>query len=627
MKYLLPDWHDIVDGGFDFKEERHSDGFIEDKFRFGARLWHILGEIPFEGVLVSRSVLELKHIVRRVEELGVKSFLRLPGHAEVMGDCGAWQYVRQITPPYDPVEMLTFYSRIGVDLGVTVDHIAILGTSAEDQLWRMRITYENALKMLDEWRRNFKEKFLLLAAVQGINSNDYVKFVKALYSKGFDSFALGGLARRSSVFIKKLIKKLRGELHGVKLRRLHFLGVARLKLIPLFQELEGSIAETVSFDSSTVLRIAWLRHFSNYITLDGKAYTAIRVWKESKLEKELLDALHRYDEGAMNFRELWRLVEEYVYLNGGVDYLPYYYELLINRPWKKCKCKICREIGIDVVIFRGNDRNRRRGFHNVWVFSNFLKEKKLVNFRIAKSRHLKLDLTKLLDLNPWIPTKLKNILVITNCTAQKNVEWRKIDEKLRSYGLSKPKFDIENEGLYRKLLSEFILKAEDMYAGNFRVVKRGVNKLRSKGVKVDVVFISARYGVIHGQDRIIPYDATFSGKSSDWIRKWASKHNVEEKILSYVKDDYDLIIVNLSKAYLLAAEEAVNKLLMDDRAVIVAPITKAYHNHDIRATVFPVKGVRNQTLLIKHIFDMLNLHFKAKNPTLLNWIGFKKSTQ
>lgn len=43
-------------------------------------------------------------------------------------------------------------------------------------------------------------------------------------------------------------------------------------------------------------------------------------------------------------------------------------ELLNERPWKKCKCKVCKDAGIDIVVFRGANRNRRRGFHNTWVF-------------------------------------------------------------------------------------------------------------------------------------------------------------------------------------------------------------------------------------------------------------------
>jgi hypothetical protein len=41
---------------------------------------------------------------------------------------------------------------------------------------------------------------------------------------------------------------------------------------------------------------------------------------------------------------------------------------LEDRPWQRCVCSICQAIGIEVVVFRGNNRNRRRGFHNTHIF-------------------------------------------------------------------------------------------------------------------------------------------------------------------------------------------------------------------------------------------------------------------
>jgi hypothetical protein len=44
---------------------------------------------------------------------------------------------------------------------------------------------------------------------------------------------------------------------------------------------------------------------------------------------------------------------------------------LENKPWKNCPCAVCSETGIDTVIFRRNNRNRRRGFHNTWWFFQY----------------------------------------------------------------------------------------------------------------------------------------------------------------------------------------------------------------------------------------------------------------
>jgi len=45
-----------------------------------------------------------------------------------------------------------------------------------------------------------------------------------------------------------------------------------------------------------------------------------------------------------------------------------YRETLETAPWRECPCDVCRDLEHHVILFRGAERNRRRGFHNVWVF-------------------------------------------------------------------------------------------------------------------------------------------------------------------------------------------------------------------------------------------------------------------
>jgi len=61
-------------------------------------------------------------------------------------------------------------------------------------------------------------------------------------------------------------------------------------------------------------------------------------------------------------------------LGGSANLTREYSRVLSDRPWRKCQCKLCKEVGIDIVVFRRNNRNRRRGFHNTWVFFNKFKE-------------------------------------------------------------------------------------------------------------------------------------------------------------------------------------------------------------------------------------------------------------
>ena len=66
--------------------------------------------------------------------------------------------------------------------------------------------------------------------------------------------------------------------------------------------------------------------------------------------------------------QLWTLLSEYATYLGDENHLDAYEELLRREPWNECGCRICKKHGIEVAIFRGNNRNRRRGFHNTRRF-------------------------------------------------------------------------------------------------------------------------------------------------------------------------------------------------------------------------------------------------------------------
>jgi hypothetical protein len=65
---------------------------------------------------------------------------------------------------------------------------------------------------------------------------------------------------------------------------------------------------------------------------------------------------------------IWPLVESYTAHLGDESNRKGYAELLRERPWDECTCPICEANGIEVAIWRGNNRNRRRGFHNIYRF-------------------------------------------------------------------------------------------------------------------------------------------------------------------------------------------------------------------------------------------------------------------
>jgi len=93
---------------------------------------------------------------------------------------------------------------------------------------------------------------------------------------------------------------------------------------------------------------------------DGWTPTLVEEIENREDENEVVDT---YD-------HLWPLVEAYATWKpiDNAELLDDYRRLLRRRPWEQCPCPICEEYGIEVAIFRGNNRNRRRGFHNTRRF-------------------------------------------------------------------------------------------------------------------------------------------------------------------------------------------------------------------------------------------------------------------
>ncbi len=618
LKFILPDWDDIVDPGFDFKNERHSELYARDRYVYGARIWELLGGDVVDGVLISISTLTQSKLERIKVSGGARKFLKLPSNMQLIGDCGAWQYRYLEKPPYSIEEILRYYEVLGVDYGVTLDHIPFFGNPQE----RMEITFNNAVEMYRLWRSG-KYGFTLMASVQGIDIEDYAKSMRELYNVGYRHFAIGGLAKRDTKFITRLITRLRDvarELGGIE--KIHFLGITRLSVIPMLRDFLSHVGE-VSFDSSTVLRMAWTREVGNYITIDGKAYTAIRV-VESPNARQLLERLRLYDEGGIGLNEVLEDLRKYLEGIGQLRYLPYYEALLRDKPWKRCGCPICRSVGIDVVVFRGNDRNRRRGFHNVYVFKRILEDRSSIpKFVIVKGSNDPASRVNDLPRNVVDAIRRANkVLVITNCTSEKNVDMEGVLKTLDAVGLNMPSFDVELEKRYREVLRGFVRPARDLYGGSFRAVKNLVDALRASGKQVDLYIVSARYGLINEVDEVVPYEASLKGKPKDWIRGWFMKLNVEGKLMQIINSNkYDLIIMALPKEYAYAIESVLNSLVNNTinniNAILIVPkgVVKAVSGNP-RVMVLLAGNLTARLKYLRRLRDALD-----GRVTLDQWLG------
>jgi hypothetical protein len=395
MKFFFPDSQDQVDPSFNFLTEQRSE------FRLRHRDDHYAHEEfatpPFDGLLISMAMVEglgrytlpQRH---RLFRMGIRPFYRLEDtNLETMGDCGAFSYVREDKPPYSVSQVVNFYDELGLDYGISVDHV-ILGFDAgadehsapKDWRHRQEITLELAERFLKELSGR-GSRVIPLGVAQGWSPASYAYSVQKLQKLGFSYIAMGGMVPLKTQEILASLERVNEWRRPDT--RLHLLGVTRCEQVREFENFG-----VASFDSTSPLRQAFKDLEDNYWTLD-RTYSAIRVpqvqanpsllkkilagkvnqAEARRLEQECLELLFAFDAGKVCLEDTVRPILEYERLyHNGPSHAEKYRETLLAAPWKECECDICKRIGINVVLFRGAERNRRRGFHNLFVFNQRL---------------------------------------------------------------------------------------------------------------------------------------------------------------------------------------------------------------------------------------------------------------
>ncbi len=405
MKFIFPDSHDLVDPSFDFRTEQRSLNRV--RHRDDEYAHQVFASSPYDGVLVSKAIVDGtikgsgKYTVAQRHRLlrsGIRDFLRLNGSPlETMGDCGAFSYASEEVPPFSVDEVIDFYDTCGFDVGMSVDHV-VLGyrdeshqpslpmVSAIPEDWRRRqqLTLELAESFLGR-HRSYRCRFEPMAVVQGWSPGSYTAAFTSLEAMGYRRIALGGLVPLKTHEIKAVVSAIadvKKPSTGI-----HLLGVTRVDEVARFRA-----CGVTSFDSTSPLLQAFKDAKNNYYTLTG-AYPAIRVPQVDgnpklgraikagrveqevaiRLERESLERLQDFDRGAASLQDTLETICEYESLHtGGKSRRIEYSQVLQDAPWKKCACRICCELGVHVIIFRGAERNRRRGFHNLAVFRDRL---------------------------------------------------------------------------------------------------------------------------------------------------------------------------------------------------------------------------------------------------------------
>jgi hypothetical protein len=423
MKFLYSDTQDFVDPHYDFISDRSPRE--REKYWSDVYAHELMRDAPYDGLLVSMSAVRKADGVatskvrystaeeQRMLRVGARKYLRFSGPAHrdlmLMGDCGAFAYVDHPEPAYKPSEVMEFYLDAEFTHGVSPDHVIFqceldnppASKMPKDTLKRYEITLENARSFL-KLSRAEGTPFEPIGAVQGWSPKSMAKASADLVNMGYRYLAIGGLVPLRVDAIKQVLQTIRDHIGPQPL--LHLLGFAKADHI---EDFTGFGIE--SFDSTSPLIRAFKDEKANYYLENNEGgidyYTAIRI-PQAMENARLMQGIKRGIFGAedLQAREKKALasVREYHKGQGSVeetlDAVMDYHQFLIrgeasshldqeralaktrtriertlrDRPWQECGCSVCESAGVEVIIFRSSNRNKRRGFHNLGVYHRHL---------------------------------------------------------------------------------------------------------------------------------------------------------------------------------------------------------------------------------------------------------------
>jgi len=537
MKYFIPEWDDKVDPSYNFLTDTHSSDHKLDPTSHDVYMWEIFGidKVPCDGLLVSIATLEGNtKKFSAIKENGIHRFLRLPRSFPLMADCGAFSYIKKEIPPYKTQDVLRLYCDLGFQYGVSIDHL-VVPQFLDQKEARLRTTYINGVEAFNLWKKEYRDDFQLIVAVQGETIPEYLDMFENFSLRGITHFGFGGLVRSPTNFIISLIDAIIDKVP--KLRNppehIHFFGVARCQLLSKYKELETKGIE-VSFDSASYLRKAWLSTASsesNYLTPDLSGYSAIRIplsrtrTKSNKdqeyeeISKKCLHHLRQYENGNLSLEGVLKsLAELNTITHTPPHFLDYYRRTLVDKPWLKCSCPICQKHGIEVVIFRGNNRNRRRGFHNTYVFYNLLHDPNRWTV-LCEDAPVPTGVKAITSLEKL--KRGKKILLIVGCTKKKLAD---------TQGICAP--------------------AKDMYQG---ILFKKIREY-AEAMGFPYLIISAKYGLVTPDQEICGYNKVLkTRKDVESIRP-----GVEKALEPYI-DKFDTICLIAGDQYRSVVRNMMNK--------------------------------------------------------------------
>jgi len=411
VKFLFSDSLDYVDPEYDFQSDRNGASrrrHEDDQFPH-----EHLATAPYDGILISRAIVGGRRRGGKYTDAecmrfwreGARRFLRYPlsryPNSMVMGDCGAFSYRNLAAPPYSVEDTLDFYADGGFTHGCSVDHVIFdfnegSAKPSADARERYEITQENARAFFR--RARGMRGFTPVGVIQGWSPLSMGRAAGSLAAMGYRYVAVGGMVPRKTPQIAMALAAIREAIPSSV--RLHVLGFGKTENLDLLRYYKVG-----SFDTTSPLLRAFKDAKKNYYALrtDGQLdyYTAVRIpqaidnaklLRHAKrgsldedrllhLEAAALHAVRTYGDGRCSVSDAVEAVIAYGRYALWDDRLrdernerrlhdlrKAYTRTLRDRAWDRCDCRVCQETGVEALIFRSSNRNKRRGIHNLHVF-------------------------------------------------------------------------------------------------------------------------------------------------------------------------------------------------------------------------------------------------------------------
>lgn len=423
MKFIFADSLDCVDPRYDFSTDQfgaNREAYWDDFFPH-----EIMSAPPYDGMLVSRAIVGepqypgkySESLSMRFRRVGARKHLRLEGpeyaNMPIFGDNGAFSYVNMANPPYTAQDTIEFYGNGKFTHGCSVDHIIFefdqnaenMAGGTEDSRRRYELTLDFAHEFLDQ-SKVLGDQFTPIGVIQGWSPASLARAAQSLVGMGYKYLAIGGLVPLSAADTHLAVSAVENAIKQWPDIKIHLLGFAKADHLHEFTKYK----HIASFDTTSPLVRAFKDSTKNYYLPNSNGgldyFTAIRVpqaitnnhlkrhaktgrYKQEDLlsmEKNALKALRDYSAKTTSLETCLDAVLEYAEpllttdkstqntIAAKVNNLrEKYRRTLEHRPWDLCNCNICSQIAIESVIFRGSNRNKRRGIHNLHVYYHHLK--------------------------------------------------------------------------------------------------------------------------------------------------------------------------------------------------------------------------------------------------------------